>query len=95
MAPKRLTQSELDPVSGEVNWPTVFMDDRYAKLRDSLDHLFSQRQASSGSPADYRAISDEIEALGPSWPRTSRTTIPRSMSKPASSSTVCNTKPAF
>jgi len=63
MAPKRLTSSELDPVTGEVNWPAILTDGRYAKLRENVDQLFSQRQATSGGAGDYRATVTAIEAL--------------------------------
>ena len=64
MAPRRLTSSELDPVTGEVNWPTLLNDDRYAKLRQTVDRLFSERRViDGGGSADYRAMSKAIEAL--------------------------------
>ena len=63
MAPKRLTSTELDPVTGEIAWPTLLKDDRYSKLRDEVDRLYSQRQASSGSTSNYRAIVAAIDAL--------------------------------
>jgi hypothetical protein len=64
MAPKRLSSSELDPVTGEVNWPLVLNDDRYASLREAVDKLFSQRQSSvSGGAADYRQLVSAIEAM--------------------------------
>ena len=64
MAPKRLTASQLDPVTGEVKWPTVLNDDRYAAMREKIDQLFSQRQANSGAAAaDYRSLNDAIEGL--------------------------------
>ncbi|HEX4142023.1 MAG TPA: hypothetical protein VHY91_00600 [Pirellulales bacterium] len=63
MAPKRLTSSELDPVTGEINWPGLLNDQRYAKLRENVDQLFTQRQATSGGSSDYRATVNAIEAL--------------------------------
>jgi hypothetical protein len=62
-APRRLTESELDPVSGEVNWPSVLVDDRYTKLRETIDRLFAQRHLSAGGAADYRAMTEGIEEL--------------------------------
>jgi hypothetical protein len=63
-APKRLTTSDLDVVTGEINWPTVLNDDRYAKQRQTVDRIFSLHHASGGGgAADYRAISEAIEAL--------------------------------
>jgi hypothetical protein len=62
-APKRLTSSELDPVTGEINWPAVFNDQRYAKTRDIVERLFTQRQATTGSSGDYRAITGAIDSL--------------------------------
>ncbi len=64
MAPKRLTASQLDPVTGEVKWPTVLNDERYTAMRAKIDQLFSQRQANNGTAAaDYRSLNDAIEAL--------------------------------
>jgi hypothetical protein len=63
MAPKRLTASQLDPVSGDVKWPSVLEDPRYAALRGTVDKLFTQRQAASGGASEYRAIVDAVEAL--------------------------------
>jgi hypothetical protein len=64
MAPKRLTASQLDPVTGEVKWPAVLNDDRYASMREKIDQLFSQRQSNSGGGAsDYRALNGAIESL--------------------------------
>ena len=58
-----MTSSQLDPVTGEVNWPALLNDPRYAKLRDAVDRLFSQRQATSGGVSDYRATVNAIETL--------------------------------
>ncbi|HEY1785127.1 MAG TPA: hypothetical protein VGG30_06230 [Pirellulales bacterium] len=63
MAPKRLTTSQLDPVTGEVNWPALLNDQRYSKLREDIDRMFSQRQANSGGVSDYRATINAIQAL--------------------------------
>jgi hypothetical protein len=63
MAPKRLTSSELDPVTGEINWPALLNDDRYAKLRENVDHLFTQRQTTSGGVSDYQATIGAVESL--------------------------------
>jgi hypothetical protein len=63
-APKRLTSSQLDPVTGELNWPLILSDGRYAKQRETIDQLFGQRQSNNGGGvADYRAINDAIEAI--------------------------------
>ena len=63
-APKRLSHSDLDPVTGDIQWPTVLADDRYTKLRQPIEQLFIEHHANGGGgAADYRAMSDAIDAL--------------------------------
>ncbi len=63
MAPKRLSTTQLDPFTGEVAWPTVLKDDRYEKLRESVEQRFGDSQANGGSGADYRDMIGAIDAL--------------------------------
>jgi hypothetical protein len=41
--PKRLTSSELDPVSGAINWPMLLQSDELASLRQGIQHAFAER----------------------------------------------------
>ena len=46
--PDRLSPSELDPLTGQIGWPTVLRDDQFAQYRDALDKLYDQRSAAGG-----------------------------------------------
>ena len=48
-APPRLTSSQLDPVTGHIEYPLVLTDKDYAPYRNDLDKLFADRAASGGS----------------------------------------------
>jgi cytochrome P450 len=41
--PKRLTSSELDPVSGSINWPILLQSDELAKRRQAIQQAFTER----------------------------------------------------
>jgi hypothetical protein len=48
-APSRLNSTQLDPVTGHINYPIVLMDTPYTPYREHLDGLFADRAASGGS----------------------------------------------
>jgi hypothetical protein len=48
-APPRLGSTQLDPVTGHVEYPPVLMDDIYTDYRKRLDKFFADRAASGGS----------------------------------------------
>jgi hypothetical protein len=48
-APPRLGSTQLDPVTGHIEYPPVLMDDIYTDYRRRLDQLFADRAASGGS----------------------------------------------
>ena len=48
-APPRLGSTQLDPVTGHVEYPPVLMDDIYADYRKRLDTFFADRAAAGGS----------------------------------------------
>jgi len=68
-APPRLQSTQLDPVTGHIEYPFILTSDVYKVYRDRLDGLFSQRAASGGSIRynDFKAIettiSDFVEVL--------------------------------
>lgn len=68
-APPRLGSTQLDPVTGHIEYPMILTDDRYKTYRGELDTLFAKRAASGGSIqySDYQRIhntvSQFIEAL--------------------------------
>ena len=51
--PDELTDSQLDPLTGKINWPFSLMSPKYEKYRDQLDDLFEQR-ARHGGQISYR-----------------------------------------
>lgn len=68
-SPRRLESTELDPVTGQIDYPIVLQDDVFKPYRDKLDQLFAQRASTGGSIQfeDYQQIqgtvADFIEAL--------------------------------
>ncbi|HZZ29087.1 MAG TPA: hypothetical protein VFE46_13900 [Pirellulales bacterium] len=66
-SPKRLTSTQLDPVTGKIYWPMFFQDPRYTKYCDELNNLFVQREASHGgigyqSYLEIQKITDTLKA---------------------------------
>jgi hypothetical protein len=47
--PKRLKSNQLDPVTGQIYWPTLLQDPRYDALRKEIDQLFVVRERSHGA----------------------------------------------
>jgi len=47
-APKRLSATQLDPVTGRIYWPLVLRDQRYSDYCKQLDQLFVMRENSHG-----------------------------------------------
>jgi len=68
-APPRLNTSDLDPVTGHINYPILLTQDIYTPYRTRLDELFSERAASGGSlryeqfQDIQKTVADFIEAL--------------------------------
>ncbi|MDG2384226.1 MAG: hypothetical protein P8N76_21325 [Pirellulaceae bacterium] len=40
--PKRLAPSQVDPVTGKINWPPLLMTDQFAAEREIIDPLFTR-----------------------------------------------------
>lgn len=47
-APKRLTPTELDPLTGEINWSVALLGNKYTGHRQKLDDLFASRATHHG-----------------------------------------------
>ena len=68
-APPRLGSTQLDPVTGHIEYPMLLQDSIYDPYRNKLDSLFAERSASGGSLqyADYKemqtTVSHFIDAL--------------------------------
>ncbi|MFM8735735.1 MAG: hypothetical protein ACKOC8_11130 [Pirellulales bacterium] len=60
--PPRLGSTQLDPVTGHIEYPLILTDDRYKTYRGELDSLFARRAASGGSIqySDYERIRDTV-----------------------------------
>jgi hypothetical protein len=62
--PKRLTSSELDPVSGTINWPILLQSDDLAELRQNIQKAFSERhQLGVMGHNNYRMVQQLSENL--------------------------------
>jgi hypothetical protein len=61
-APPRLGSTQLDPVTGHIEYPMILTDDGFKPYRDRLDPLFARRAASGGSIqySDYQAIQTTV-----------------------------------
>ena len=61
--PERLSPSELDMVSGRINWPLLLTADRYAKQRVELESLFAQRAAGAVTWENSTEIDQVTKAM--------------------------------
>jgi len=61
-APPRLGSTQLDPVTGHIEYPLVLRDDIFAPNREELDALFAKRAASGGS-VQYEQIREMQDAV--------------------------------
>ena len=61
-APPRLGSTQLDPVTGHIEYPLILTDDSYAAYRNRLDSLFAHRAETGGSIqfSDYQAIQQAV-----------------------------------
>ena len=61
-APARLRATQLDPVTGHIDYPLILTADIYREYRSRLDSLFARRAASGGSLRydDFVAIQDAV-----------------------------------
>lgn len=49
VTPDELTATQLDRVTGKIEWPRLLMDERYAETRGKLDRLYAARSDASGN----------------------------------------------
>jgi len=61
-APPRLGSTQLDPVTGHIEYPLVLRDDIFAPNRQELDTLFAKRAASGGS-VQYEEVREMQDAV--------------------------------
>jgi hypothetical protein len=62
--PNRVAPSQLDPVVGQLNWPTVLKTEPYEVYRKQLDELFAAR-AKNGylSPDQFLQVKQSTDAM--------------------------------
>jgi len=48
-APNRLSNSDLDPLTGDITWPIVLQDTPFAEYRQTLTNLFADRAREGGT----------------------------------------------
>jgi len=61
-APPRLGSTQLDPVTGHIEYPLVLRDDIFAPNRQEVDALFAKRAASGGS-VQYEEVREMQDAV--------------------------------
>lgn len=61
-SPRRLGSTQLDPVTGHIEYPPLLQDDIYSPYRHELDALFAKRAATGGSIqySEYQAIQTTV-----------------------------------
>lgn len=61
-APRRLESTQLDPVTGQIDYPLVLQDEVFKPYRDRLDALFAHRASTGGSIQfeDYQLIQGTV-----------------------------------
>jgi len=74
--PQRLTASQLDPLTGALNWPTILRSAAFSADRQKLEQLFTKRASESYlSPDEFLEVQDivfgmqqELRRVGTSFP---------------------------
>jgi hypothetical protein len=61
-APPRLVSTQLDPVTGHIEYPMVLQDDVFTPYREELDALFAKRASTGGSISfnEFQAIQSTV-----------------------------------
>jgi hypothetical protein len=64
-APRRLTSSQLDPITGYLKWPRLLLTADFADLRRDLDKLFSERATTKGAIGNdaYFLIIERVDEM--------------------------------
>ncbi len=65
--PDRLSVSELDPLTGQINWPMTLRDDPYSQQRETLNAMYQQRAAAGGylnaeQRAEVKKVTESMKA---------------------------------
>lgn len=59
-APDRLSVSQLDPLTGQITWPSVMMIDAFKEDRETIERLFRERASGANT---FPEIDDACQAL--------------------------------
>ncbi len=63
-APKPLGPSQMDPVNGQLNWPSALQQDSFAAQRNEVDQLFAVRARYGGlGYADQMKVRQTVDAM--------------------------------
>lgn len=63
-APQPLTSTQLDPLTGSINWPAVLSGAEYAGYRSQIEKLFNDRSSGYSTQADIlKACNAFLEQL--------------------------------
>ena len=85
--PDRPTATQLDPLTGQLNWPIILRDAQYADDREQLDKLFAERATSSSVSLDmYRQVQNTTNDLLAASRKTFVSTRPTTGCRPRNSS---------
>ncbi len=65
LAPRRLSASQLDPITGNVAWPRLLASPPFADLRRDLDALYAERASTKGAIGSekYFLILDRVDQM--------------------------------
>jgi hypothetical protein len=76
-APARLNSVQLNPVTGELDWPGLLLDERYNQERAALDALFAKRHDTTRlSTAEVQQVREASDAMMSKLKETVRTAPP-------------------
>lgn len=64
-APKRLTASQIDPLTGAIAWPALLKAEGFGAERKKLDALYAERESKAGSIGgnQYEQIQEATDAM--------------------------------
>ena len=62
--PKPLSPSQVDPVSGQINWPSALQEDRFEVERGEIEQLFGTRARYGGlSYSDQMKVRKTMDTM--------------------------------
>lgn len=61
--PERLTPSQLDPITGHINWPVILTDPRFDEPRKKLEELFALRAYAGATPDFSRKVLQYVDQM--------------------------------